>query len=245
MAYPALVGMAMPCYASATSHTHGKEILTHRDISDLVLTFLGQLPESMPVGLRKNHLLNRMALVYRWWHNALAPQTGVCMSALTRCITLCEADMETKAWFVCVKVSRGVTKCMIASLAAACPAITTLDLSGCCQLTDEELASLAAGCPAITTLDLSGCYQLTDVGLERLAAGCPAITTLCLSGCHQLTDAGLASLAAGCPAISTLGPRAYCIPSSRYQGQWGWRIQGQWACWRYCRRHHMPSTFRR
>ena len=37
------------------------------------------------------------------------------------------------------------------------------------------------------------------------------------------------------------GHRSYCIPSSRCLGQWGWRTQGQWACWR---RHHMRICLR-
>jgi len=40
-----------------------------------------------------NLVLNRMALVGRSWHNALAPPAGACMSALTRRVTLGERDM--------------------------------------------------------------------------------------------------------------------------------------------------------
>ena len=123
-----------------------------------------------------------------------------------------------------------VTDAGLASLAAGCSAITTLDLSCCNQITDTGLASLAAGCSAITTLNLSRCNQITDTGLASLAAGCHAITTLnlydlrsdhghragesgcwmhCyhhlyLADCSQITDTGLASLAAGCTAITTL-----------------------------------------
>merc|ERR1712166_546800 len=157
----------------------------------------------------RNAVLNRMALVGHLWHNMLAPQAGVCMPALTRRVTLVEPTMLAvaqiaRSWWRWVEGRSYVTDAGLASLAAGCPAITTLSLVCCDKFTDAGLASLAAGCSAITTLDLSACFQITDTGLASLAAGCSAITTLDLSGCHQITDTGLASLAAGCSAITTL-----------------------------------------
>ena len=40
-----------------------------------------------------NVALNRVALVGRSWHNALAPQEGACIAALTRYVTLGEKHM--------------------------------------------------------------------------------------------------------------------------------------------------------
>ena len=160
-----------------------------------------------------NAVLNRMALVGRLWHNALAPPAGACMPALTRCVTLGERDMLAVAqiarpWWRWVEGRESVAPAGLASLAAGCTAITTLDLSCCCNIGDTALKNLAAGCTAITTLDLSYC-NIGDTALENLAAGCTAITTLDLSYCHGIGDAGLASLAAGCTAITTLNLR-YC-----------------------------------
>ena len=157
----------------------------------------------------RNAELNRMALVGRLWHNALAPQAGACMPALTRRVTLREPDMLAVAqiarpWWRWVRGRSDATDAGLASLAAGCTAITTLYLSCCNQVGDAGLASLAAGCTAITTLYLSGCNQVGDAGLASLAAGCTAITTLDLSECDQIGDAGLASLAAGCTAITIL-----------------------------------------
>ena len=45
----------------------------------------------------RNAVLNRMALVGRLWHNALAPPAGACMPALTRRVTLGEREMLTVA----------------------------------------------------------------------------------------------------------------------------------------------------
>jgi NACHT domain/Leucine Rich repeats (2 copies) len=62
------------------------------------------------------------------------------------------------------------------------PALTTLNLSYCTQLTDlTPLATLSS----LTTLDLSDCTQLTD--LTPLAA-LSSLTTLYLINCPQLTD---------------------------------------------------------
>ena len=99
----------------------------------------------------------------------------------------------------------------LASLAAVCTAIATLNLSGCRQVTSAGLASLAAGCTAITTLPLWVYWRRLVIvityyrhGTGDLAAGCTAIAYLNLSGCNQITDSGLASLAAGCTGITTL-----------------------------------------
>merc|ERR1711865_417440 len=104
------------------------------------------------------------------------------MPALTRRVTLGERNMLTvvqiaRPWWRWVRGRQDITDKGLASLAAGCTAIVTLNLGGCDQITDAGLASLAAGCTAIVTLDLSGCDQITDAGLASLAAGC-TITTL-------------------------------------------------------------------
>ena len=165
--------------------------------------------------LLPNPVLNRMALVGRMWHTMLAPSTGACMPALTRCVTLDEPDMLAVAqiarpWWRSVQGRQGayghikITDTGLASLAAGCPAITSLNLEDCIVITDAGLASLAAGCPAITSLNLEDCIEITDTGLASLAAGCPHIFSLNLRFCRQVTDTGLMSLAARCPAITTL-----------------------------------------
>merc|ERR1712166_521122 len=146
-----------------------------------------------------NLVLNKMALVGRLWHNALAPQAGACMQTLTRRVTLGERDMLgiaqiARSWWRWVRGRKDVTDTGLASLAAGCRAITTLDLSECSQITDTGLASLTAGCTSITTLDLMGLLVITDTGLASLAArtqGCSAIYTLHHIDYYQITDTGL------------------------------------------------------
>ena len=79
-----------------------------------------------------NAVLNRMALVGRLWHNALAPPAGVCVPALIRCVTLRGRDTLAVAqiaqpWWRWVQ-GQNITDRGLASLAAACPTITTLTL---------------------------------------------------------------------------------------------------------------------
>ena len=102
----------------------------------------------------RNAVLNRMALVGRLWHNALAPQAGACMPTLTRCITLSNRDMLAVAqivrpWWRRVRARIYVIDTGLASLAAGCTAITSLKIAGCYQITDGGLASLAAEYPNI------------------------------------------------------------------------------------------------
>ena len=115
----------------------------------------------------ENLALNRMALVGCSWHNVLAPPAGACIPALTRQVTLGEPDLLAVAqiaqpWWRCLRARSDATDAGLASLAAGCTAITTLDLShgnlfNCNKIGDVGLASLAAGCTAITTLNLYNC----------------------------------------------------------------------------------------
>jgi serine/threonine protein kinase len=75
---------------------------------------------------------------------------------------------------------------------SGCPALHSLGVSGCKQLTDAGLRHLR-GFTALRALGLSGCEQLTDAGLSHLS-GLIALESLSLSGCRQLTEAGLSHL---------------------------------------------------
>ena len=88
-----------------------------------------------------NCALNRMALVGCCWHNVLAPPAGACIPALTRRVTLGEPDLLAVAqiarpWWRCVRARSNATNAGLASLAAACTAITTLNLSYCRPIGD-------------------------------------------------------------------------------------------------------------
>ena len=50
------------------------------------------------------------------------------------------------------------------------PALTALDLNGCCRLTEEGLRAIRGKLPALTTLSLHGCSHVTDVGIRHLSS---------------------------------------------------------------------------
>jgi hypothetical protein len=83
-----------------------------------------------------------------------------------------------------------VTAGAIEILAAMCPRIQSLDVSGCDQLTDDGLARLAA-CTALRRLNLAGLDHLSDLSpLHAL----PHLEHLNLADCDNLDDSTVAAL---------------------------------------------------
>ena len=62
-------------------------------------------------------------------------------------------------------------------------ALTSLDLHGCRQVSDDGLRELA-GFTALTYLNLVGCHQVSDIGLQALA-NLTVLITLDLSDCDR------------------------------------------------------------
>ena len=79
------------------------------------------------------------------------------------------------------------------------PALTTINLSLCKEVTDRSLGRVFTHCPNLMTLDLGGCTGVTNAGLLLLAHSLPKLQQLSLRSCWQLSDAGVAHLA-GLPA---------------------------------------------
>ena len=98
--------------------------------------------------------------------------------------------------------------------------LTQLHLFGCEKLTDAAVVALAAHCPRLEVLDVSG-TAITDVALQALASSTatpamasassattsssspPPLRVLGVGGCN-VTDEGIASLAAGCAELRSL-----------------------------------------
>jgi hypothetical protein len=47
------------------------------------------------------------------------------------------------------------------------PALTSLDLTGCEEVTDEGMRALSS-LPALASLDLRHCFKVTDAGVQAL-----------------------------------------------------------------------------
>ena len=89
---------------------------------------------------------------------------------------------------------------VLAAIGESCHALTTLDVSGG-ACTDAGLRALAAGCPRIAELYLSGCRRVSCVGVIAISAGCAAsLRLLDLQGCSAVGDPAAMALAANCAA---------------------------------------------
>eukprot|EP00899_Mesostigma_viride_P028927 jgi/Mesvir1/9219/Mv22983-RA.3 len=140
------------------------------------------------------------------------------------------AIAETGSSLVELKVAGcgRVTDASLASLAACCPWLASLDISGALDVTDEGIMALAhgacagtlaqlrvAGCfltdaglsaliersPRLFALDLAACDGVTDASVALLARGCPLLEYFSVGGCRDVTDASLRTVAAGCPRL--------------------------------------------
>ncbi|KAG1677043.1 hypothetical protein FOA52_001213 [Chlamydomonas sp. UWO 241] len=86
---------------------------------------------------------------------------------------------------LCLARVVALADCDVTAVVGACPALTDLDVSGCCQLTGRSLGALAAAAcaPRVRRLVLSGVWQLESV---HAAAGLEQLRVLELAGCWQL-----------------------------------------------------------
>lgn len=97
-----------------------------------------------------------------------------------------------------------VTDAGIVLVAAACPNLSLLDLSGCKQrVTSVALRAIGQHCPRLSSLSVEDC-AIDPGGLSAIAGGCPELTYLrfgvkLVAG--YVTDKSLAHLVAGCPRL--------------------------------------------
>ena len=111
-----------------------------------------------------------------------------------------------------------------------CSLLTSLDTSGCGQLTDAAVQTIVSTGCRLTAVNVSGCRNFTDEAIKAITASgtvrslnvaycgklltdesitavarnCPALTSLTVADCKFLTDASLEALGNGCPALTTL-----------------------------------------
>ena len=84
----------------------------------------------------------------------------------------------------------------MASIAANCSQLHTLDAVGCDGLSNDAASyqRLARGCQRLKTIDLSECDDVRDECVIVVAKSCPELRFINLSGCKKVSDAGLESL---------------------------------------------------
>jgi len=102
-----------------------------------------------------------------------------------------------------------------------CPNLTTLSLTWCRHLEDEDLQAIALCFPNqegdkhwkmsfLLHLDLGNCCRMGNMGLATIGQNCPNLQELIVKGCTQITDAGIQILCCNvggshnCPQLQTI-----------------------------------------
>ena len=94
--------------------------------------------------------------------------------------------------------------------------LQSLTLAHLPALTDDAIASVAAACPDLRALDVSGCTGLTERGFDALARRCVLLRELRAGGCSEAVSiAGVLRLAKRCRLLRVLEVgRALFSPSA-------------------------------
>lgn len=99
------------------------------------------------------------------------------------------------------------------ALVKCCRVLQSVALTDCDELTDSGLAALLDNCPALASLDCSGCSMVTGAGVFSRGGAVPgaagpqfALRTLRLDGC-SLADATVLDIAGSCRHLETLSLR--------------------------------------
>lgn len=85
------------------------------------------------------------------------------------------------------------------------PKLTSIDLSGCQEITDVSLSLLAQNCKLLEHLKVTNCNKLTDVGIQLIAQEIKHhLRTLDINDCPGITDKTLLYLGYYCEKLSCL-----------------------------------------
>jgi hypothetical protein len=100
-----------------------------------------------------------------------------------------------------------ITNRGVSSLAFHVSHLDELHLQGCTRVTSESIALLAQNCRALKILNLQGCVRIDDVAIDELTRHCFDLEVLNLQGCRRLTDASLFAIACNCSNLASLDIR--------------------------------------
>jgi len=102
-----------------------------------------------------------------------------------------------------------VTNMEIEDIASMCGSLKLLDVSDCNKLSDAAFKAIATGCRSLQSLNVTRCVELTDEAICAIAAGCPDLGVLVVSGCCELTNEALKAIASRCHSLHSLDI-SYC-----------------------------------
>lgn len=120
-------------------------------------------------------------------------------------------------------VKRGIVRIQVLSfkkglreLVYGLPNLEILDLSGCFNVTDNNLNVALTSClPSLAHLNLSLCKSVTDTSLARISKLLPNLICLDLAGCSRITASGLVYIGWGLPKMKRLNLRSCTQVSDR------------------------------
>ncbi len=95
----------------------------------------------------------------------------------------------------------------LSDLVKGIPDLESLNLSGCYNLSDNELA-FNKEIPKLKTLNLSLCKEVTDHSLGRIATNCKNLEAVDLAGCSKITNNGLLYVSWGLKKLKRLNLRS-------------------------------------
>ena len=98
---------------------------------------------------------------------------------------------------------QNITDEAIEDIAVNCPALTSLIVSSS-RLTDEAIKAIATNCLALAKLDVSDCQGLTDESIKAIAENCPSLTELKVAALDIITDESFFAISAHCPSLTSL-----------------------------------------
>ena len=84
------------------------------------------------------------------------------------------------------------------------PSLTSIDLTGCTNITNVGILNMVEGCFRLETILLGGCLGLTDAALLSIGQHCHNLRILDIGSCSFITDDGLADLVQRCPLFESL-----------------------------------------
>ena len=92
------------------------------------------------------------------------------------------------------------------------PALTSLDLWWCSQVTDAGIASVAQGSTSLRHLNIGGCRRITDAAMCHIGGGLRQLQSLNAWGCDLINPAGLLPIARHLPHLRSLSlPAIECF----------------------------------
>ena len=100
---------------------------------------------------------------------------------------------------------RKVDDKVVAAVISKCSQLTTLNMSGCFNVTNAAVLVVASECKQLSSLNLNCCRNVTELALVAVASECTQLKTLNLGGrFNHITNSAVVAVASECKQLTTL-----------------------------------------